>query len=112
MAFYTNHGRTNSKPWINTSTRGRNHRSFTGRNPINNTPLRAKETRFPRQNGSFTGTRQKQISYNSNRGRSGIICFRCGGPNHKADGCFASDEEADQYKAFAAIKIGETAEET
>jgi hypothetical protein len=38
VAFYTNHGRTNSKPWINTSTRGHNHSSFTGRNPTNNTP--------------------------------------------------------------------------
>jgi hypothetical protein len=110
--FYTNRGRTNSKPWINTSTRGHNHRSFTGRNPTNNTPSRAKETRFPRQNGSFIGTRHKQISHNSNRGCGSITCFRFGGPNHKADGCFASDEEADQYKVFAAIKIGETAEET
>ncbi|KAG6749379.1 hypothetical protein POTOM_046424 [Populus tomentosa] len=112
MAFYTNRGRTNSKPWINTSTHGRNHHSFTTRNLPNNTPLRAKETRFPRQNGSFNGTRQKQIPYNSNCGRGNITCFRCGGPNHKADGCFASDEEANQYKAFAAIKIGETAKDS
>ncbi|XP_011012711.1 PREDICTED: uncharacterized protein LOC105116907 isoform X2 [Populus euphratica] len=111
MAFYTNHGHTNSKPWINTSTRGRNHRSFTVRNPPNNNLLRAKETRFPCQNGSFNGTCQKQISHNSNRRCGSITCFRCGGPNHKADGFFASNEEADQYKAFAAIKIGETAED-
>jgi len=111
VAFYTNRGCTNSKPWISTNTRGHNHRSFTGRNPTNNTPSRAKETRFPRQNRNFTGTHQKQISHNSNHGRGSITCFRCGGPNHKADGCFASDEEADQYKAFAVIKIGEIAEE-
>ncbi|KAG6794077.1 hypothetical protein POTOM_003310 [Populus tomentosa] len=111
IAFYTNSGRTNSKPWINNNTHGRNNHSFTTRNLPNNTPLRAKETRFPRQNGSFNGIRQKQVPYNSNRGRGSITCFRCGGPNHKADGCFASDEEADQYKAFAAIKIRETTED-
>uniref|UniRef100_A0A6N2LVF6 Retrovirus-related Pol polyprotein from transposon TNT 1-94-like beta-barrel domain-containing protein n=1 Tax=Salix viminalis TaxID=40686 RepID=A0A6N2LVF6_SALVM len=111
MAFYTNRGRTNPKPWMNHGTRGRNQRNFTGRHSTNSNSLRARETRFPQQSGSFTGIRQKQTPHNNNRGRGGITCFRCGGPNHKADGCFAPEEEADQYKAFAAIKIGETTEE-
>uniref|UniRef100_A0A6N2MIK5 Reverse transcriptase Ty1/copia-type domain-containing protein n=1 Tax=Salix viminalis TaxID=40686 RepID=A0A6N2MIK5_SALVM len=68
-------------------------------------------TRFPHQTRNSIGTCRKQISHNSSRGRGGITCFRCGGPNHKTDGCFASNEEAEQYKAFAAIKIGETIEE-
>lgn len=91
----------------------RNNHNFTRRNSTDSTSsLRAKETRFPRLNGSSTRTRQKQTSHHGGRGHGGITCFRCGGPNHKADKCFTSDEEADQYKAFAAIKIRDTAEET
>jgi hypothetical protein len=47
--------------------------------------------------------------YHDGRGYAGITCFQRGGPNHKADRCFASDE--DQYKALATIKIRETVEE-
>jgi hypothetical protein len=32
-----------------------------------------------------------------------LLAFFCDGPNHKADGCFASDDEVVQYKAFVAI---------
>nr|TKS07948.1 hypothetical protein D5086_0000105980 [Populus alba] len=51
-------------------------------------------------------------SRTSGHGRGNITCFRCGDPNHKADGCFAFDEEAEQYKAFAAIQIGDITEDT
>nr|TKS09037.1 hypothetical protein D5086_0000097240 [Populus alba] len=44
--------------------------------------------------------------------RGGITCFRCGGPNHKIDGCFASDDEAAQYKAFAAIQVRDNTEDS
>ena len=33
-----------------------------------------------------------------------ITCFLCGGPNHKADNCWASDEEAESYQAFLAAQ--------
>ena len=49
---------------------------------------------------SFTHT-----SRSSSWERGGITCFLCGGPNHKTDGCFASDDEAAQYKTFAAIQV-------
>ena len=56
---------------------------------------------------SFTHT-----GHSSGRGWGGITCFRCGGPNHKADGCFASDDDAAQYKAFAAIQVRDNAEDS
>ncbi|KAF5478210.1 hypothetical protein F2P56_004791 [Juglans regia] len=40
-----------------------------------------------------------------------ITCFRCGGPNHKADTCCATDEEAEQYQAFL-VQTGDTTDET
>ncbi|KAG6745145.1 hypothetical protein POTOM_051789 [Populus tomentosa] len=41
----------------------------------------------------------------SGHGRKGITCFRYGGPNHKADGYFASYDESAQYKAFTTFQI-------
>ncbi|KAG6663825.1 hypothetical protein CIPAW_02G049900 [Carya illinoinensis] len=35
------------------------------------------------------------------------MCFPCGGPNHKADSCCATDEETESYQAFLAIQTGD-----
>ena len=108
VAFYTNHGQTNPKPWVNLDTHCHNDRNFTR----SASSSQAKETRFSRFNRGSSGTHQKQLSNHGGHGRGGITCFRCGGPKHKADGCFASNEQTDRYKTFDAIKIGETAEKT
>jgi hypothetical protein len=95
---------------VNPSTQGCNNHNFTRRNSIGSTSSsQDKKTRFPHFNIGSCGTCQKQFSYHGGRGYGAITCFQCGGPNHKTDRCFASDE--DQYKAFATIKIGEIAEE-
>ncbi|KAF9685217.1 hypothetical protein SADUNF_Sadunf03G0031700 [Salix dunnii] len=50
-------------------------------------------------------TTAPSMAFYTNRGRTNPKPWM----NH--DGCFAPEEEADQYKAFTAIKIGETTEE-
>jgi hypothetical protein len=59
---------------------------------------RSIDNSFRTRLSSFT-----RASHSSGYGRRGITCFFCDGPNHKADGCFASDDEVVQYIAFVAI---------
>lgn len=45
------------------------------------------------------------------RGGGRITCFRCGGPNHKANSCCATDEEVEQYQAFLSVQARDTMDE-
>ncbi|KAG6747881.1 hypothetical protein POTOM_047772 [Populus tomentosa] len=110
VAFYTNRNHSHTKPHGNFNMRDRpsgySKMQFQGRNrDAYNTRSgdSSSRTKLP----SFTRT-----SRSSGRGRGGITCFRCGGSNHKTDGCFASDDEAAQYKAFAAIQVKDNAEDS
>jgi len=62
--------------------------------------------------GTRTQTFTNRGGHRAGRGCGGITYFRCGGLNHKADGCFALDEEAEQFKVFAALQVANTTEET
>lgn len=64
----------------------------------------------PRSEANFSSGRSQQNSSRGGRGcgSTRITCFRCGGPNHKADGCCAPNEEVEQYKAFASLQIGDS----
>ena len=110
VAFYINRNRSHTKPHRNFNMRDRpggySKMQFQGRNRVAyNTRYgdSSSRTKLP----SFTRT-----SRNFGRGRGGITCFRCGGPNHKNDGCFASDDEVAQYKAFAAIQVRDNAKDS
>jgi hypothetical protein len=109
IAFYTNRNHSHTKPQGSSNGRDRSSgyskMQFQGRNKdAYNTQSgdNSSKTRL----SSFTRTGRS-----SGCGRGGITCFRCGGPNHKADGCFASDDEAAQYKAFADIQVRDNAED-
>ncbi|KAG6793802.1 hypothetical protein POTOM_003025 [Populus tomentosa] len=101
VAFFTNRGRTNTKFRGNNSSRGRNISH-------SQTTSHQRDARFSCFTKGNPGTRTQTFTNrggrSTGRGRGGITCFRCGGPNHKADGCFAPDEEAEQFKAFAALQ--------
>jgi len=110
VAFYTNRNRSHTKPQGSSNMRDRpggySKMQFQGHNKdtYNTRPGdNSSRTKLP----SFTRT-----GHSSGRGRGGITCFRCGGPNHKADGCFTSDDEVAQYKAFAAIQVRDNAEDS
>ncbi|KAG6739150.1 hypothetical protein POTOM_056736 [Populus tomentosa] len=110
VAFFTNRGRTNTKFRGTHGSRGRNishHQT---------TQSHQRDARFSHFTKGNPGTRTQTFTNHggrsTGRGRGGITCFRCGGPNHKADGCFAPDEEAEQFKAFAALQVTEPTEET
>ncbi|KAF5472656.1 hypothetical protein F2P56_009355 [Juglans regia] len=111
VAFYTNRGRTNTNSRGTYTSRGRNIAH-------NQSPSQSqhKDVRSFRSTRGNSGTRTKPLINRggriTGRGRGVITYFRCGGPNHKADGCFASDEEAEQFKAFAALQVAETTEVT
>ncbi|KAF9669393.1 hypothetical protein SADUNF_Sadunf14G0103100 [Salix dunnii] len=120
LAFYTNRYRAHAKSQGNVNMRERtggyskNQHQFQGRSrDTYNT--RSGETYNTRSGEN--SSRNKMSSFtrpnrSSGRGRGGITCFRCGGPNHKANGCFASDDEAAQYKAFAAIQVRDTTDDS
>ncbi|KAG6790018.1 hypothetical protein POTOM_006161 [Populus tomentosa] len=111
VAFFTNRGRTNTKFRGTHGFRGRNisHNQTTSQSHQRD----ARFSRFTKGNpGTRTQTFTNRGGRSTGRGRGGITCFRCGGPNHKADRCFASDEEAEQFKAFAALQVTEPTEET
>jgi len=78
--------------------------------------LHQKYACFSRSTKGNYGTRTQTFTNHggrsAGRGRGGITSFRCGGPNHKANGCFASDEEVEQFKAFAALQVADPIEET
>jgi len=86
---------------VNPDTQGCNNHSFTRRNSTGNTlSSRAKKTRFPHFNIGSSGTRQKQFSHHGGRGYGGITCFQCGGPNHKADKCFAFGRSVQSFSYY------------
>nr|TKS12169.1 hypothetical protein D5086_0000067550 [Populus alba] len=69
---------------------------------------RNKDVRSSHSIDNSSGAKLSSFTHGSctfGRGRDIIICFRCGGPNHKADGCFTSNKEAEQYKAFAGFLL-------
>lgn len=41
-----------------------------------------------------------------------IICFRCGGPNHKPDSYYATDEEVERYQSFLSIQARDAIDKT
>uniref|UniRef100_A0A6N2NKC7 Retrovirus-related Pol polyprotein from transposon TNT 1-94-like beta-barrel domain-containing protein n=1 Tax=Salix viminalis TaxID=40686 RepID=A0A6N2NKC7_SALVM len=112
VAFFTNRGRPNNKFRGTYGSRGRNNTTPNQPSP----PFHQRDGRLPRFTRGNSGTRNQTFpnrgGRSAGRGRGGITCFRCGGPNHKADGCFATDEEAEQFKAFAAIQIADPTEDT
>jgi hypothetical protein len=110
VAFYTNRNHSHTKPQGSSNMRDRpggySKMQFQGRSrdtynirPVDN----SSRTKLP----SFTRTGRS-----SGRSRGGITYFCCGGPNDKVDGCFASDDEAAQYKAFVAIQVRDNAEDS
>ena len=109
VAFYTNRNRSHTKPHGNFNMRdhpgGYSKMQFQGCN---------RDTYNTRSGDSSSRTKLPLFTHtgrSSGSGRGGITCFRCGGPNHKTNGCFASDDEAKQYKAFAAIQVRDNAED-
>ncbi|KAF9672927.1 hypothetical protein SADUNF_Sadunf11G0095200 [Salix dunnii] len=63
--------------------------------------------------GTHTQTLTNRGGRSAGHGCGGIITyFRCGDPNYKADGCFASDKEAEQFKAFVALQATDPTKET
>jgi len=111
VAFYTNHGRTNTK--------SRGIHGSRGRNITHNQTTSQSQQKDGRSSCSTRGNSGTRTQTFTNRGGhrvghrcGGITYFRCGGPNHKADGCFALDEEAEQFKVFAALQVADTMEET
>ncbi|KAF5458236.1 hypothetical protein F2P56_022282 [Juglans regia] len=100
VALYTNRGRTN--------TRSRGAHGSRGQ-------PRYKDARSSCSTGGNFENRNQTFSSRGGRsigcGRGGITCFQCGGPNHKANGCFASDEDVEQFKAFAALQVTDTPED-
>ena len=109
IAFYINRNRSHTKPHGNFNMRncpgGYSKMQFQGRNRD------AYNTRFGDSSSRTKLPSFTLIGRRSGRGRGGITCFHCGGPNHKTDGCFASNDEAARYKAFAAIQIRDNAED-
>jgi hypothetical protein len=111
VAFYTNRGKTNTKSRGTHGSHGRNitHNQTTSQSQQKD----ACSSRSTRGNfGTRTQTFINHGGHRAGRGRGGITCFRCRGPNHKANGCFASNEEARQFKVFAALQVADTIEET
>ena len=102
VVFFTNRGRTSTKFRGTHGCRGRNiaHNQTTSQ-------FHQKDACFSRSTKGNSGTRTQTFTNyggrSAGRGHGGITCFRCGGPNHKADGYFASDKEAEQFKAFTAL---------
>ncbi|KAG6775647.1 hypothetical protein POTOM_019134 [Populus tomentosa] len=56
------------------------------------------------------------IAFYTNRGKTSTKSRGTHGsrgrPNYKADGCFASNEEAEQFKVFVALQVADTIKET
>ncbi|XP_073262679.1 uncharacterized protein [Populus alba] len=110
VAFYTNKNRFHARSQGNHNACGRSG----GYHKMPFQP-RNKDVRFSHPIDNSSGAKLSSFtrgSRTSSRGRGNLTCFRCGFPNHKVDGCFASDKEAKQYNAFAAIQIGDTTEDT
>ncbi|KAF9663835.1 hypothetical protein SADUNF_Sadunf17G0093300 [Salix dunnii] len=111
VAFYSNRNRSQQKPQGYTiRERERSGGYFKGK--FQGRGREAYNTRLGENYSRSKLPPPTRTTRNYGRGRGGITCFRCGGPNHKADGCFASEDDAAQYKAFAAIQITENADDS